>query len=157
MNETLITETHQLAVVGLIVFGLLICPIFFIALDLWSGMRKAKERGEEITSDGWRRTVNKAVKYYNLLLAFLLVDGLQVAAIWYLNSFAGWRWPIFPWMLLFSVCGVAAIEIKSIYESNDAKTKRDLRNVALLGAEIAKNSTDAEEIAKCVVEYLKKK
>lgn len=157
MNAEIITETHQLAVVGLIVFGLLICPIFFIALDLWSGIRKAKERGEAITSDGWRQTVNKSVKYYNLLLAFLLVDVLQIAAIWYLDNFAGWHWPIFPWMLLFSVCGVAAIEIKSIYESNDAKTKRDLRNVALLGAEIAKNRTDAEEIAKCVVEYLKKK
>lgn len=157
MNEAVINETYQLAVVGLIVFGLLVSPLFFIALDFWSGIRKAKERGEVITSDGWRQTVNKSVKYYNLLFALLLVDAIQVSASWYLNTFSGWSVPLFPWLLACGVCCVAAIEIKSIYESNDAKTKRNLRNVALLGAEIAKNRTDAEEIARAVVKYLNEK
>lgn len=155
MNEAVLNETHQLAVVGFIIFGMLISVLPSIALDLWAGTRKAKERGEEITSDGWRRTVSKASKYYNFLFAMTLVDAIQITASWYLDNFSSWRLPLFPWVLACGVLAVHAIEIKSIYESNDAKTKRNLRSVALLGAEIAKNRTDAEEIAKAVVEYLK--
>ena len=155
MNEAVLTSTHQLAVVGLIIFGLLICPSLFIGLDFWSGIRKAKERGEEITSDGWRRTISKAGKYYNFLIALLLVDAIQISASWYLNAFSGYHLPIFPWMLTMGVAFVGAIEIKSIYESNDVKTKRNLRNVALLGAAVAKHPTDVEEIARAVAKYLK--
>lgn len=34
-----------------------VVPLVFIALDFWAGIRKAKQRGEEITSDRWQRTV----------------------------------------------------------------------------------------------------
>lgn len=154
MNEAFLTSTHQLAIVGLIIFGLLICPLFFMALDFRAGVRKAKERAEDITSDKWRRTVTKAGRYYNILMALLMVDLMQIAATWYLDTFSGWHWPIFPWSLTAGVLFVAAIEIKSIYESNDVKTKRNLRSVAMLGAEIAKHATDPEEIAQAVVKYL---
>lgn len=57
MDEIQINMADQAAVVMLITFGILVVPLVFIALDFWAGIRKAKQRGEEITSDGWQRTV----------------------------------------------------------------------------------------------------
>ena len=81
--------TGKFFVVTSILFFILITPLFFIAFDFWAGTRKAKQRGERIVSDGWQRTVRKIARYYNALLALVVVDAMQMASIWYLQEFYG--------------------------------------------------------------------
>ena len=76
---------NQIIIVIFITFGILITPIIFIALDFWSGVRKARHRGDRITSDGWKRTAYKISKYYNMLIPLLILDVMQVAGFWYLT------------------------------------------------------------------------
>ena len=73
----------ELFIVAWMLFGILLTPLFFIAFDLWAGIRKAKQRSEKISSDGWKRTVNKVARYYNALLALVVVDCMQMAGVWY--------------------------------------------------------------------------
>ena len=76
----------ELFIVAWMLFGILLTPLFFIAFDLWAGIRKAKQRSEKISSDGWKRTVNKVARYYNALLALVVVDCMQMAGVWYLDT-----------------------------------------------------------------------
>ncbi len=147
-------ELEPLFVVVWILFGILLTPLFFIAFDFWAGVRKAKQRKELITSDGWRRTISKIAKYYNALLALVIIDCMQMAGIWYHDVYYDIHFPIFPFVTLFGALGVAAIEVKSIYEKADEKERRELKQVATLAAEIAKNKADPEEVAKAIMQYI---
>ena len=51
---------------------------------------------------------------------------------------------------------MAAIEVKSIYEKAEEKERREMKQVAALAAEIAKQKTDPEEIAKAIFKYMSK-
>ena len=144
----------ELFVVAWMLFGILMTPLFFIAFDLWAGIRKAKQRNEKISSDGWKRTVNKVARYYNALLALVVVDGMQMAGVWYLDNYYGYHIPVFPFITLLGAFGVAAIEVKSIYEKAEEKERREMKQVAALAAVIAKHKADPTEIAKAVVEYM---
>ena len=55
-------NTEQLIAILLIECFILILPLLFIAFDFWAGIRKAKQRGETITSNGWQRTVQKIAR-----------------------------------------------------------------------------------------------
>lgn len=48
------TISEQLIVVMFLMVGLLITPLFFIALDFWAGIRKAHTRGDRIRSSTLR-------------------------------------------------------------------------------------------------------
>lgn len=146
---------EELVVTLFLVFFILVTPMFFIALDFWSGVRKAKQRGEDITSDGWQRTVRKLARYYNFIFAFMVVDALQITGIWYLHNYWGCSIPIFPMMTMIGAMIVAAIEIRSIFEKTEEKMKRDVTKVALLAREIARYRTDPEEVAKAISKYMK--
>ena len=63
------TISEQLIVVMFLMVGLLITPLFFIALDFWAGIRKAHTRGDRIRSDKMQRTIQKLSRYYNAILA----------------------------------------------------------------------------------------
>lgn len=141
------------AVVGMLV-GILITPLFFILFDLWAGTRKAKQRHEPILSDKLQRTIAKIARYYNALLALVVIDALQISSFWYLEYYYGWHCILFPYFTLAGAFGVAAIEVKSIYEKAEDKEKRDMRHVTVLAGEIAKNRTDPKELAKAIVDFL---
>ncbi|NDV81319.1 hypothetical protein D0T87_04915 [Bacteroides sp. 51] len=134
----------------------LITPVLFIIFDLWAGIRKAIERGEKITSNGLRRTFAKIAKYYNVLLALLVIDAIQMAGFWYVDTYYEHNFPVFPFIVLIGAIGVGIIEVKSIYEKADEKTKRQTSDVALLAGELAKHKSDPAELAKAVAEYLNK-
>jgi hypothetical protein len=144
----------QLIVLGWMLFGILLTPPIFGLLDFISGVRKAKQRGEHITSDGWKRSVKKVTGYYNMLLALVVVDAMQVGCIWYLNTFHDYHLPTFPFMTLIGALVVALIEIKSIREKADEKVKKQTTDVATLATAIATHVTDPAEIAKAVIKYL---
>ena len=145
---------HQLVAVLVVVAGLLITPIVFIALDLWAGIRKARQRGEPISSDKLQRTTRKLSRYYNALLALLMIDVVQITSFVFLHTFNGWSAFTFPLFTLLGVLFVAVIEVKSIFEPATLKESRELKEVAELAKAIAAHKSDAKEIAEAISEFI---
>lgn len=145
---------NELMFIGWMLFGIYIEVFLMILADLWSGCRKAKQRGELRTSTGYKRTIDKIAKYYNALIALTIIDAMQIVGIWYLMAYYEWNIPIFPYVTLFGALGISLVEIKSIYEKADDKTKKHTTDVAQLAAAIAKSKADPSEIAKAVVNYI---
>lgn len=147
-------ELDRIIVICWILFGILLTPLFFIAFDFWAGIRKAKQRKEKIVSDGWQRTVAKIARYYNALLALMIIDAMQMTGVWYMETYYNVSFPLFPFVTLLGAFGVAAIEVKSIYEKAEDKEKREMKQVAVLAAEIAKHKVDPADIAKAIMDYI---
>lgn len=149
---------NQFVAILFIVAGLLFTPLLFIALDFWAGIRKAKKRGDEIQSNKMKRTMDKVSRYYNAILAMLVVDGIQMSAFVFMYLYFGWANAYtFPVFTMLATLFVAAVEIKSIYEPADAKEKQELKDVQALAVAIASHKDDVKEIAEAIAEYLKKK
>lgn len=149
---------NQFVAILFIVAGLLFTPLIFIALDFWAGIRKAKKRGDMIRSDKMKRTMDKVSRYYNAILAMLVVDGIQMSAFVFMYLYLGWANAYtFPVFTMLATLFVAAVEIKSIYEPADAKEKQELKDVQALAVAIASHKDDVKEIAEAIAEYLKKK
>ena len=147
---------NELFVVGWMLFGIYIEVFIMILADLWSGIRKAKVRGEIRSSYGYKKTIDKIARYYNALIALTVIDIMQMGGVWYLDGYYNWSWPIFPVITLLGALGISLVELKSIYEKADEKVKGDYDNVAALAAEIAKHKTEPSEIVAALGEYLKK-
>lgn len=147
---------NELFVVGWMLFGIYIEVFIMILADLWSGIRKARVRGEVRSSFGYKKTIDKIARYYNALIALTVIDAMQMGGVWYLDGYYGWSWPIFPVVTLLGALGISLVELKSIYEKADEKVKGDYKDVAVLAAEIAKHKADPTEIAAAVVDYMNK-
>ena len=147
---------EQLIVLLFVVVFLLMTPLAFIALDFWAGIRKARKRGVEIHSDKMKRTADKIARYYNCILAMMVLDMIQITAFVFLYMFNGWDAYTFPLFTMLAVGFVAAIEIKSIFEPADVKERREQKDVIELAKAIAAHKNDAKEIAEAVAEYLSK-
>ena len=147
---------EEVFIVAWIVFGLYMLVFMVVGADLWSGVRKAKRRGEVRSSYGFKRTVDKLARYYNLLIALTVVDCMQMGGVWYLDGYYGYHIPIFPVITLIGAIGLGCIEVKSIFEKAEDKVRSDYQQVLMLAGEIAKHRTDPEEIAKAVVDYINK-
>ena len=155
--EALQNLTEQLIVLLFVVVGMLMTPLIFIALDYWAGIRKAKQIGEPIQSNKMKRTADKIARYYNCILAMVVLDVIQITAFIFLHVYNGWDAYTFPLFTLMAVLFVAAIEIKSIYEPASVKERRQLKEVTELAKAIAEHKSDPAEIAEAIAEYLTKK
>lgn len=149
-------EFDELFVIAWMLFGILLTPLFFIGFDFWAGIRKAKQRKEKITSEGWRQTVDKISRYYNMLLALTVVDCMQISGIWYLDSYYNYQIPIFPFITMLGAMVVAIIEVKSIMEQAEEKAKKQVSDIAIWVAEIIKHKISPTEIAAIILEYMNK-
>ena len=149
--------SEQLIVLLFVTTGMLLTPLIFIALDYWSGIRKAKKRGEKIRSDKMKRTVDKVARYYNAIFAMVVLDIIQISAFVFLHIYNDWSAYTFPLFTFIAVMFVAAIEIKSIIEPADAKERREMRDVTELAKAITSHKSDPKEIAKAIAEYLSDK
>lgn len=147
---------NELFVIGWMLFGIYIEVFIMILADLWSGLRKAKQRGEVRSSYGYKKTIDKIARYYNALIALTVIDIMQMGGVWYLDGFYGWSVPIFPVVTLLGALGISLVEMKSIYEKADQKVRHDYKELAVLVSEIAKHKTDPAEIAKAIVDYMNK-
>ena len=148
------TIAEQIIVLAWIVAGLLTVPAVFIALDFWAGIRKSKARGIRIRSDKMQRTLQKISRYYNAVLALLVLDAVQITGFVFLHIYNGWSLYTFPLFTLLGIAFVATIEIKSIIEPADAKERRDMKEVGALAKAIAEHRQDPKEIAEAIAEYL---
>lgn len=149
--------SEQLIALLFFVVLLLFTPLVFIGLDYWAGIRKARKRGQPIYSDKMKRTVDKISRYYNAILAMMVVDIIQITAFIFMYLFNGWSAYTFPAFTLVAVLFVAAIEIKSIYEPADVKEQRENRDVIELAKAISTHKSDPKEIAEAIAEYLNAK
>lgn len=148
---------EELFVIGWMLFGIYIEVFIMILADLWSGVRKAKLRGEVRSSYMYKKTIDKIARYYNAMIALTVIDCMQMGGMWYLDGYYSWAVPIFPIVTLLGALGISLVELKSIYEKADEKVKGDYQDVALLVAEIAKHKADPSEVAAAVIEYLNNK
>jgi hypothetical protein len=146
--------SEQLIILLFLTVGMLFTPLIFIGLDYWSGIRKAHKRGDPIRSNKMKRTVDKVARYYNAILAMVVLDIIQISAFLFLHIYNGWSAYTFPLFTLIAVLFVAAIEIKSIIEPADAKEGRELKEVSELAKAIASHRNDPKEIAEAIAEYL---
>ena len=104
-----------------------------------------------------KRTVDKVSRYYNGIFAMMVLDVIQITMFVFLHLFNGWgAWTV-PIFTFGSVCFVAAVEIKSIYEPADVKESREMKEVAELAKAIAAHKSDPKEIAEAIAKYLNKK
>lgn len=110
LNEDYHTLKMKLAIVA--IMWLLV--VIAIGLDLISGWRKAKERGEARTSYGLRRTVTKAVLYYALMLFAFMFD--CIGTFFYSD----------PYITMIAAGFLIFIEAKSILEKAHDKDRRKL-------------------------------
>lgn len=145
---------NELFIVGWMLFGIYIELFVMILADLWSGIRKAKMRGEIRSSYGYRKTINKVARYYNALIALTVIDAMQLGGVWYLDNYYECKIPIFPIVTLVGAIGMSLVEIRSIYEKSDEKVKEDYKGLATLVAEIAKHKSDPAEMVEAFEEYM---
>jgi hypothetical protein len=137
-----------------LLFGIYILVLVAIMADLWSGVRKAKQNGIARSSYGFKRTIDKIARYYNVLLALSVVDAMQMASIWYLEVYYGYKVPMFPVISLVGAIGICLIEIKSIYEKAEDKVR--IENVGALAGQVITHKDDIGAIVKAVLEYMNK-
>ena len=133
---------------------LYVAPVVSALIDLRFGIRKAKERGEAIDSDRLKDTPRKISSYLLTLFALSVVDVVQMALVHYLHLYYDWSIPLLPLLTAIGSVGCCGIEVKSILESQDAKLRRDARDVAKLAAAIVKAHGDVGAIAEAVENQL---
>ena len=113
-----------LMICGGIMLLMYITILALIFADLVAGVRKAKSRGDYRTSDGYKRTIDKIARYYNMTFAMSLIDVIQVSIIFFLYYFYKVDFWMIPWFTLFATGYVAWVEIHSIWEPADIKEKK---------------------------------
>ena len=97
-----------------------------VGADMASGIRKARRRGEATRSRALRRTVDKLARYYNVLVVLTVVDAMQIAGAWFMRAVEGYAVPTVPVFTLIGSLGMAAIEVKSIFEKGSDKEHADI-------------------------------
>ena len=96
--------------------------IIAVVIDLRSGLRRARRGGQPLTSGGYRRSVDKCLRYLLTLMAFTTVDAMIVVASMLFRSTRGWAIPVFPFCT--TLCGLllALIEGKSVMENTQRRS-----------------------------------
>jgi hypothetical protein len=147
---------NEIITVMWMLFADYMAVLLLIGADLWSGVRKAKMRGEIRSSYMYKKTVDKIARYYNALLALTIVDVMQMGGMWYMDNYYDYHLPIFPFITFMASIGIGMIEIKSIFEKAEDKVKFEYQQIGVLATELAKSKADPAEIAKAVVDYINK-
>lgn len=114
----------------LIVCGCEMIALWIIALglifsDLWSGVRKAKQMGVFRTSEGYKKTIDKIARYFNMLLPLALMDIAINGGIFYLHYFYECDFVMFPWVTAIGTGYIAWVELHSIMEPADIKERKN--------------------------------
>lgn len=129
MNEIIVTLW--------LLFGIYVAVLLLIGADLWSGVRKARRRHEVRTSKGYRQTVHKVARYYNMLMALSVMDAMQMGGVWCLDAFYAHHIPLLPVVTLLGAIGIGCIEVRSIYEKAEQKERADYHDALSLLARMA--------------------
>lgn len=85
--------------------------IFSVAIDLWSGVERARAVGEKPRSDKFRRTISKIGDYWRVLAFALMLDVVGSILPFY----------NLPWASVLASIACILIEGKSVLENLQAK------------------------------------
>lgn len=140
-----------LMICGGIMLLMYIAILALILADLWAGVRKAKKRGEYRTSDGYKRTIDKIARYYNMTFAMSLIDVVQVAIIFFLYYFYEVDIWMIPWFTLFATGYVAWVEVHSIWEPADIKEKKQQKDYTKALLSVIEQYGGAEKVIEMLV------
>lgn len=144
----------QIIYLLVIAFVLYLAPILAALIDLRVAIKRVKENGGTVESDKLKDTPKKISNYLLFIFTLTVVDLIQMLLVHYLSIFYGWTSvPLMPILTAVASIGCCCIEIKSIYEGYDVKTKKDARDVAKMAMAIVKAKTDLTETGKAVGEY----
>ena len=135
-----------LLIAGGIMLLMYVIILALILADLWAGVRKAKKRGEYRTSDGYKRTIDKIARYYNMAFALSLVDVVQIALIFFLYYFYEVDIWMIPWFTAFATGYVAWVEVHSIWEPADMKEKTQQQDYMAALLTLAKQAGGVEKL-----------
>lgn len=122
-----------------------ICCVFIIIavlVDLDTGVKAARKRGEKICSRNLRRTFTKITDFYRVLVFGVMIDVLGLAFPWY----------NIPYCAMLVTLGVVLIEGKSVLE-NYEKTKSAASEIPDMLMKIIKASSKAE--AQRILDFIK--
>jgi len=148
----------QIIYLLVIAFVLYLAPILAALIDLRVAIKRVKENGGTVESDKLKDTPKKISNYLLFIFTLTVVDLIQMLLVHYLSIFYGWTSvPLMPILTAVASIGCCCIEIKSIYEGYDVKTKKDARDVAKMAMAIVKAKTDLAETGKAVGEYFDSK
>ncbi len=144
--ESFAAQLTCLAIVYILVF-------FVVCLDLISGLQKAKRRGKLRSSYAMRKTVDKLVRYFSMLLVITAIDAVQMLAISQWDLSTGHQLPILPFLTFLAAMFVGFIELKSIYENSEEKEQARFEDAAEdIGKLIAKFPEVLEELKRYKIE-----
>lgn len=128
--ENIALESSLLLFALILMIGEYILVLLSVTADLFSGLRKARKRGEARRSKALRLTIDKLCRYYNALFALTVIDIMQIAAVEYLRIACCFSIPLFPLFTLIGSIGIAIIEVKSIFEKAEDKERADAEYAA---------------------------
>lgn len=121
-------------------------------VDLASGLYKAKLRGELRTSEGLRRTLMKFITYEGGMLIAVGVDVLlnlsQLALLFHLEAFSN-----IPVVTCLVGIFLLVVEMLSVREKADAKTRKNIDEAAKLAIQVAAK----EEIVSLIQQAMEKR
>lgn len=132
-----------------VVFVAWFVVIISMLIDLFFGIKKAKELGEVTTSEGYRRTINKATYYFSLMTFGFLMDIFNVISPYYFPKPLG----SIPFVSVFVAIALVITEYKSVREKAEDKARRRTDQSFKEMIEIMK---DKDEKVNEVLEHLKK-
>ena len=122
-----------------------------MSVDLASGLYKAKLRGELRTSEGLRRTLMKFITYEGGMLIAVGVDILislsQLQALFHLDVLSG-----VPLVTCLVGIFLLVVEMLSVREKADAKTRKNIDEAAKLAMQLAAKEEVLELIRQAMKE-----
>lgn len=141
--QTLLMGNYETARIDAAIIGVMwMLVATAIVIDLFSGVRKARERGEMRTSYGFKQTVNKVVLYYAFMLFALMFDCIGMF--------------FYPLPIITFICAafLIFIEGKSVFEKAHDKDKRKFTKSV---EELAILLENREDLIKGLSELVKQK
>lgn len=134
---------HQFLVQHLYLCALIIFVCFLVLLgamtiDFFAGVHKAKERGEARTSTGYKKTCDKARKYFPTFAIAAFMDIITCIIV---------PFPIFviAWTLYLCFCEFTSVREKAWQKAEIRKQDRTMQVIL----------ENKEDIAKAMIEVLK--
>lgn len=121
--------------------------IVAMAVDLVSGVRKAKLRGEARTSYGFSRTLTKFLVYEGILIVAVGIDALLHFGLW---QFGAGNYVV-PCTELVMAVVLCAVEMWSVSEKAEDKQRRRMVQLAAKGVELL----DREALRGVLVDVLR--
>ena len=126
-----------------------IVVIVAMLIDLYFGVKKAKELGEATSSEGFRRTINKATYYFALMGFAFLFDIFDVVTPYFFPHPLG----SVPFVSIFVALGLVFTEAKSVREKAEDKARRRTDESFRKMLELMQNR---EDVMREIADHLKK-